>query len=45
MEGGLKCDAGEGRRRSVGPIVREMKYYEEPRRRDDNLETIEIMKT
>jgi hypothetical protein len=40
----LKCGAGEGRR-SVGPIVREMKYYKEPRRRDDNLETIERRKT
>jgi hypothetical protein len=29
----LKCCAGEGWRRSVGPVVREMKFYEESRRR------------
>ena len=41
----MKCGAGEGWRRSVGPIVREMKYYKEPRRRDGNLETIERRRT
>jgi hypothetical protein len=30
----LKCDAGEGWRRSVGPLLGEMKkYYTESRRR------------
>ena len=29
----LKCSFGEGWRRSVGPIVREMKYYVESRRK------------
>ena len=40
----LKYDAGEGWR-SVGPIMRAMKYYKEPRRINDNLETIERKKT
>jgi hypothetical protein len=28
----LECDAGEGWRKSVGPIVLANKYYKEPRR-------------
>jgi len=28
----LKCGAGEGRRRSVGPTVWQMKYYVQSRR-------------
>ena len=41
----LKCGVGEGWKRSFGRIVREMKYNKEPRRRHDNLETIERRKT